>query len=106
LITDGYTAVNHFEVGGIAGNIYGSGLGSEMGFKHLVRICNEMKKNDIEIYSIYLTGNNFFKSFANECASSADHYFINAPSFDVFAKALENIGNGDGTGNEQVRLIR
>jgi hypothetical protein len=105
-ITDGFHAIAERELGGAAGNIFGMNLGSQSTFDHFIRICNEMKKQDIEIFTLFAPGNIHYEPSAKQCATSVDKHYMKFSNIDGLKKALESIASGSGSKTEQVRLIK
>jgi Flp pilus assembly protein TadG len=104
MITDGHTTAYEFEVlnGLPANSQYGWNNGSPNGFDNLVRVCNQMKGDDIEIFAIFLRGNVHVAPFMQQCASGPDYYF----DVDTLNEFLEAIGSVSTVGvNKRLRLI-
>ena len=98
--TDGHTVIYEFETD--RQRPWGINNGSVAGYENLVRVCNDIKRNDkTEIYFLHFTGAPNLTSYAKQCASGDDHYFriYNATDVDL---ALGKIGNMA----TDVRLVR
>ena len=76
---------------GVADPEFGSNNGSELGFENLLQICEEMKKNGIEIYFLHLLGNAKAEPFFRQCASGDAMYF-QVQNVDQFVAAASRIG--------------
>ena len=71
-ITDGHTTAYKWEMSKTED--FGWNNGSIEGFEHLVRICDEMKADSIEIFVFRTNGNPHSEPYFKDCASSASHY--------------------------------
>jgi Flp pilus assembly protein TadG len=104
MITDGHTTAYEFEVLNDlpADKGYGWNNGAPNGFGNLVRVCDQMKDDDIEIFAIFLRGNAHVAPFMQQCASGPDYYF----DVDTLGEFLKAIGSVSTVGiDDQLRLI-
>jgi len=104
LITDGHTTAYQFEVlnGLPADTSYGWNNGAPNGFANLVRVCDQMKEDEIEIFAIFLRGNWRIASFMQQCASGPEYYF----DVDTIGEFVEALGAVSTVGvDDQLRLI-
>jgi hypothetical protein len=73
-VTDGRTEAYSHELS--QERDWGWNQGSEVGFEHMVHVCDEMKNDDIEIYAFRVSGNHHSESYMQSCATDADHYMV------------------------------
>lgn len=73
MVTDGRTEAFTWEVDQTRD--WGYNEGSKLGFENMVRVCDGMKDDGMEIFMIRVDGNSHATSYMKDCASSEDHYF-------------------------------
>lgn len=108
LMTDGHNTIYDSEVSGYkVPPTYGWNNGSELGFKHMVRVCEKMKAQGIEIYSFWTGGNSKYEPFAKQCASDETHYFAHVYDAPSFSAAFKKVTGGTSSKQSSyLRLIR
>lgn len=78
-VTDGRTSVYSKEVlpEGGPNNFNGRQFGTTDGFEHMAHVCERMKAEGIEIFTVYadLDGNDYVIPYLQQCASDENHYF-------------------------------
>lgn len=78
-LSDGHTVIYDVEVVGPSGSTsYGSNQGSKEGFAHFVHVCERMKAEGIEIFTIFSNaagGNKHFVPYLQSCASGIQNYY-------------------------------
>lgn len=72
LVTDGKTEAYTWEVDKQRDWAYNEG--SIGGFENMVRVCDDMKADDMEIFMIRVNGNEHASSYMKDCASTDLHY--------------------------------
>jgi hypothetical protein len=75
-ITDGHSEIYRYEAGGVAGDILGYNRGSRSAFRHLFKICNMMKRDNIVLHIVFLKGNDAAEKTLRNCATSRDHFHM------------------------------
>ena len=73
MITDGRTEAYTWEVDKTRDWNYNEG--SKAGFENMVRVCDGMKEQDMEIFMIRVDGNDHATEYMQDCASTNSHYF-------------------------------
>jgi Flp pilus assembly protein TadG len=75
-ISDAFSEAMRYENDMIAGEVgYIHNTYSHDGFKHLVEMCADMKREKIEINMFFMNGNAKGKPYFEQCASSPAHFF-------------------------------
>lgn len=96
IITDGHTVAYEDEVySGGPKRPWGWNNGTPLGFDNLVDVCSGMKADGIEVFTIFLRGNDHFEPYMRNCATSADHFY-DVSNLDQFETALSTIGESQG----------
>lgn len=95
MVTDGRTNAYDSEVS--AKNSWGWNEGSIDGFENMVRVCDGMKAENIEVFMIRVNGNDYAKSYMEDCATSDNHYFeiSDNPSLQVAFKDVLKVVKQD-----------
>jgi hypothetical protein len=73
MVTDGKTEAYTWEVDQTSS--WGWNNGSVGGFENMVRVCDDMKDDDMEIFMIRVNGNPNAASYMQDCASTDEHYY-------------------------------
>lgn len=90
-VTDGRTEAYSFEMS--EERDWGFNQGSEVGFEHMVHVCERMKAEGIEIYAFRVSGNMRAASYMQACATDADHYMVINSNADLEVAFLDVLGS-------------
>lgn len=71
---------------------------------NLIKQCTAMKAEGIEIYTITFQAPSYVDPFYEQCATSKEHHFINAPTEQALAEAFGRIGGQ--LLNRNLRIVR
>jgi Flp pilus assembly protein TadG len=72
-VSDGNSIIEDLEFDGTSE--FGWNNGGRASFDALVRVCENMQAQGIEIFMFYVQGNPFVRPFFEDCASSPQHFF-------------------------------
>ncbi|MEZ5839367.1 MAG: TadE/TadG family type IV pilus assembly protein [Hyphomicrobiales bacterium] len=100
-LSDGNTEAYRYEVGGEAGSVFGWNQGSQWGFENMVKVCDRMKLDGIEIHAIFVAGNPHFEAYLRDCATS-DENFHRVEDVEALVGAFKKIG----TRTTELRIVR
>lgn len=81
MVTDGKTEAYTWEVD--KKRDWGYNEGSIGGFENMVRACNGMKEDGMEIFMIRVNGNVHATPYMQDCASTDDHYYEISSNLDL-----------------------
>jgi uncharacterized protein (UPF0333 family) len=99
-LSDGHSTIYETEVGGIdEGGYYGRNNGSPLAFQHFVHTCEQIKKQGIELWAIFVKGNEHFEKYMKDCATQGRYYEIKKKQ--ELAKAFEELAKF----HEPARLV-